>query len=80
MNHGVGIEYGSRSWLGGGGQRGKNWDNCNRTTINYFLKKKLHSKLKVACSFLKILFIFRGGKEGEVRGQNTGPTDWGPTD
>ena len=40
MNHGVGIEYGSRSWLGGGGQRGKNWDNCNKINKNY-LKSKI---------------------------------------
>ena len=27
--------------LGRGGQRGKNWDNCNRITIKYILEKEL---------------------------------------
>ena len=30
--NGVGINCGSRGGLGGGGQRGKNWDNSNRIT------------------------------------------------
>ena len=42
MTHGhrnsVGIECGTRGGIVGGGQRGKNWDNCNRITIKNDLK------------------------------------------
>ena len=33
-----GLTVGVGAGLGGGGQRGKNWDNCNRITIRNFLK------------------------------------------
>ena len=33
MDNGEGTDYGSGGRLGGEGQRGKKWDNCNRTTI-----------------------------------------------
>ena len=33
MDDGDGIDDGSRGGLGKGGQRGKNWDNCNRIAI-----------------------------------------------
>ena len=35
----VRMDYGSRGGMGGGGQRGKNWDNCNRITIKNDLIK-----------------------------------------
>ena len=34
------MTVGVRGWLGGGEQRGKNWDNCNRITIKYLILKK----------------------------------------
>ena len=40
MDTSVGTDCGSRGGPGGGGQRGKNWDNCNRTTIKYLIKKR----------------------------------------
>ena len=36
---GWGLAVGVGGRLGGGGQRGKNWDNCNRT-IKYLIKRK----------------------------------------
>ena len=35
---GWGLTVGEGIGLGGGGQWGKNWDNCNRTTIKYLIK------------------------------------------
>ena len=35
-----GIIVGMGGGLGGGGKRGKNWDNCKRITIKYFFKKR----------------------------------------
>ena len=44
MTHGldssVGTDCGSGAWDGGGGQRGKNWDNSNRTTMKSLKNKK----------------------------------------
>ena len=37
MDNGVGIDCGSGGGMGGGGQRGKNWD-FNRITIKIILK------------------------------------------
>ena len=34
------LTGGAEGVLGEGGQREKNWDNCNRTTIKNMLKKK----------------------------------------
>ena len=31
-----GLTVGAEGELGRGGQKGKNWDNCNRVTIRYF--------------------------------------------
>ena len=36
-----GQTMGVEDRMGGRGQRGKNWDNCNRTTIKYLKKLKL---------------------------------------
>ena len=36
---GWGLTVGAGSGLGRGEQREKNWDNCNRTTIKYLIKK-----------------------------------------
>ena len=43
MTHGCGEQGGECLWKSGGGpgregQKGKNWDNCNRITVKYFLK------------------------------------------
>ena len=45
MTHGHGQQGGDWLWeqgcgLGGGEQRDKNWDNSNRTTVKYLIKKK----------------------------------------
>ena len=32
MANRVGTDCGSEGGVGGGGQRGENWDNCNRKT------------------------------------------------
>ena len=37
-----GVTVGERGGLGGGGQKGKNWDNCNRIN-NKKLKKDLQN-------------------------------------
>ena len=34
-----GLTVGPGGGKGGGGQRGKNWDNCNRITIKNYIKK-----------------------------------------
>ena len=39
MDNGVGIDRGSGGQVGGGRQRGKNWDNCNSIS-NKVLKEK----------------------------------------
>ena len=39
------MGYGSRGWAGGEGQRGGNWDNCNR--INRNKKKKIQPFKKI---------------------------------
>ena len=42
MDNNVEIDCGSRGGgMGGGGQRGKNWDNCNRITLKKLNKKCL---------------------------------------
>ena len=33
------LTVGAGKGMGGGGQRGKNWDNCNRITIKNDLKQ-----------------------------------------
>ena len=33
MANGVGLTVGARCGLGEGGQKSKNWDNCNKITI-----------------------------------------------
>ena len=38
---GWGLTVGVGGGLGGGGQRGKNGDSCNRITIKYFLKDEV---------------------------------------
>ena len=35
-----GLTMEARDRLDGGGLRGENWDNCNRTTIKYLNKNK----------------------------------------
>ena len=45
MYNKVGIDCGRGCRLGGGEQRGKNWDNCNRT-IKYLIKKILKKPLQ----------------------------------
>ena len=47
--HGVGNDYRSGGGLGGGGQRGENWDNCNRITMK---KGKRRKKLFLSLSVL----------------------------
>ena len=50
----VGVGVGS---MGGGGQREKNWDSCNRTTIsNDLIKKKINWGLATTRNFLFFLF------------------------
>ena len=44
MDNGVRIDMGVGDVLGGGGQSGKNWDNCNR--INKNNKKRKCIKVK----------------------------------
>ena len=39
MDSGVGWTVGVGGGMGRGGQSGKNWDNCKRTTMKKFLKK-----------------------------------------
>ena len=34
------LTAGAGAGMGGGGQRGENWDNCNRMTIKMILKIK----------------------------------------
>ena len=53
--------------LGGGQQRGKEWDNCNRTTIKYIFLKTLQS-LVLFCNYsvsiysiMCLLFSWVGG-------------------
>ena len=41
--------------LGRGGQRGKNWDNCNRITIKYFLKSYSKCKNEAKCSLVLLI-------------------------
>ena len=38
MDNRVGIDCGSGGGMGTGEQKGKNWDNYNRTTVKYLLK------------------------------------------
>ena len=46
IDNGEGDDCGSEEGgLDGGGQRGKNWDNCNRITIQYFIKIVLRNVL-----------------------------------
>ena len=44
MDNRVGIDCGGQ--LGRGEHRWKNWDNCNRTTIKYLIKKSKLDKNK----------------------------------
>ena len=41
MDNGEGTDYGSGGRLGGEGQRGKKWDNCN--SINNKILRKIKS-------------------------------------
>ena len=48
MDRSVGLTVGVGGRLGGGKQRGKNWDNCNRTTMKKRVtKEKLKRKAKI---------------------------------
>ena len=39
MDNRVGTDCGKGGELGGGGPRGKNWDNCNRINKNFLEKE-----------------------------------------
>ena len=63
MAHGHGQQGGDGLGVGGGlgrGQlRGKNWDNCNRTTINYLIKINLlaeKTKEMLPCRLANLYF------------------------
>ena len=55
--------------MGGRGQRGKNWDNCNRITI-----KKVSimiNCLKNIFKFLNFIYLFLERKEGRKKERET---------
>ena len=51
MDNRVGNDCGSGGGLGGGGQRGENWGNCNRITIKFLIKKEIKNENRYSKSF-----------------------------
>ena len=59
------LTVGAGGGMGRGGQRGKNWDNCNRITI-----KKVSimiNCLKNIFKFLNFIYLFLERKEGRKK-------------
>ena len=50
----VGTDCESRSRMGGEGQRGKNWDNCNRITI----KNEKNEKNNLIYVFILYFYLY----------------------
>ena len=61
MNSGVEMAWGTGRVLGGGGQRGKNWDNYD-STINFYLGSVVDSCEFVAILLFIVLILFFSDK------------------
>ena len=54
MDNGVGIDCGWGGRLGGGGQEGEGWDNCNSINTKIFNIKRIYLWLQSTNDYFKL--------------------------